>query len=44
MLSFVTEPKMLLWVYENLIELYVETEEYEKAIEYSNRLFGSSGF
>ena len=43
MLSFVTEPKMLLWVYENLIELYVETEEYEKAIEYSNRLLEVQG-
>lgn len=43
MLSFVTEPKMLLWVYENLIELFVETEEYEKAIEYSNRLLEVQG-
>ncbi len=34
---------MLLWVYENLIELYVETEEYEKAIEYSNRLLEVQG-
>lgn len=37
MLSFATEPKMILWVYENLILLYVETEEYEKAIEYSHK-------
>lgn len=43
MLSFVTEPKTLLWVYENLIQLYVETEEYEKAIEYSNRLLEVQG-
>ncbi len=43
MLSFVTEPKTLLWVYENLIQLYVETEEYEKAIEYSNRLLDVQG-
>lgn len=43
MLSFVTEPKTLLWVYENLIQLYVETEEYEKAIEYSNRLLDIQG-
>ncbi|MCM1003927.1 MAG: tetratricopeptide repeat protein [Candidatus Gastranaerophilales bacterium] len=43
MLSFVTEPKMLLWVYENLIQLYVDTEEYEKAIEYSNRLLDIQG-
>ena len=43
MLTFVTEPKMLLWVYENLINLYVETEEYEKAIEYSNKLLDVQG-
>ncbi len=43
MLSFVTEPKMLHWVYENLIQIYVETEEYEKAIEYSNRLLDVQG-
>ena len=43
MLSFVTEPKVLLWVYETLINLYVETEEYEKAIEYSNKLLDVQG-
>lgn len=43
MLSFVSEPKMLLWIYENLIQIYVETEEYEKAIEYSNRLLDIQG-
>ena len=43
MLSFVTEPKVLLWVYETLITLYVETEEYEKAIEYSNKLLDVQG-
>lgn len=43
MLSFVTEPRVLLWVYENLINLYVETEEYEKAIEYSNKLLDVQG-
>lgn len=43
MLSFVTEPKVLLWIYEQLINLYVETEEYEKAIEYSNRLLDVQG-
>ena len=26
MLSFTTESKMLLWIYENMIDLYVETE------------------
>ena len=43
MLTFVTEPKILLWVYERLINLYVETEEYEKAIEYSNKLLEVQG-
>ena len=43
MLSFVTEPKTLLWVYEKLIELYVETEEYEKAIDYSNKMLEIQG-
>ena len=43
MLTFVTEPKTLLWVYEKLIELYVETEEYEKAIDYSNKLLDVQG-
>lgn len=43
MLTFVTEPKMLLWVYENIINIYVETEEYEKAIEYSNKLLDVQG-
>ena len=43
MLSFVSEPKDLLWVYENLIDLYVETEEYERAIEYSEKLLDVQG-
>lgn len=43
MLTFVTEPKMLLWTYERLIELYVEIEEYEKAIEYSNKALEIQG-
>ncbi len=43
MLTFVTEPKMLLWVYDTLISLYVETEEYEKALEYSNKLLDVQG-
>lgn len=42
-LSFTTEAKTLLWVYENLINLYVDTEEYEKAIEYSNKLLEVQG-
>lgn len=43
MLTFVAEPKTLLWTYEKLIEQYVLTEEYEKAIEYSNRLLEIQG-
>ena len=43
MLTFVSEPKMLLWVYETIISLYVETEEYEKALEYSNKLLDVQG-
>jgi len=43
MLTFVTEPKPLLWVYDKLIELYVETEEYEKAIDYSNKMLEVQG-
>ena len=43
MLTFVTEPKTLLWVYERIVELYVETDEYEKAIEYSNKLLDVQG-
>lgn len=43
MLSFVSEPKVMLWTYERLIELYVETEEYEKAIEYSNKMLDVQG-
>lgn len=43
MLTFVTDAKMLLWVYENLIAIYVEMEEYEKAIEYSNKLLDVQG-
>ena len=43
MLTFTTEPKMLLWVYESLIQLYVETEEYEKAIENANKLLDIQG-
>ena len=43
MLTFVVEPKMLLWIYETLIDLYVITEEFEKAIEFSNKLLEVQG-
>lgn len=43
MLSFITDAKNLLWVYETLVSLYVETEEFEKAIEYSEKLLDVQG-
>ena len=43
MLTFVTDAKTLLWIYETLVELSVETEEYEKAIEYSEKLLDIQG-
>ncbi len=43
MLSFVTEPKMLLWVFEALVDLYEETKDYEKAIAYSEKLLDVQG-
>lgn len=43
MLTFVTEPKALLWVYETIISMYVETEDYQKAIDYSNKLLEVQG-
>ena len=43
MLTFVTDAKTLLWIYETIISLYVETEEYDKAIEYSEKLLDVQG-
>lgn len=43
MLSFVTEPKMLLWVFETLVDLYEETKDYENAIAYSEKLLDVQG-
>lgn len=43
MLSFVTDPKILLWIYETLVTLYVETEDFEKAIDYSEKLLDIQG-
>jgi tetratricopeptide (TPR) repeat protein len=43
MLSFVNEPKMLLWVFETLVDLYEETEDYEKAIAYAEKLLDVQG-
>lgn len=43
MLTFVTDIKILQWTYEKIIDIYVETEEYEKAIEYSEKLLNVQG-
>ena len=43
MLTFVTDAKTLLWIYETLVALYVESEDYEKAIEYSEKLLDIQG-
>lgn len=43
MLSFVTEPKELQWIYSTLIDLYEETEDYEHAIEYAEKLMEVQG-
>jgi len=43
MLSFVTEPKELQWIYSTLIDLYEETESWENAIEYANKLMEVQG-
>ena len=43
MLSFVAEPKILLWVFETLVDLYEETKDYEKAIAYAEKLLDVQG-
>ena len=43
MLSFVTESKMLLWIFESLVGLYEKTEDYEKAIAYAEKLLDTPG-
>ncbi len=43
MLTFITDPKNLLWIYETLVTLCVETEDFEKAIEYSEKLLDVQG-
>ncbi len=43
MLTFVTDTKNLLWVYDTLVTLYVQTEDYEKAIEASEKLLDIQG-
>lgn len=43
MLTFVTDAKTLLWTYETLVQLSVETEDFENAIEYSEKLLDIQG-
>ena len=43
MLGFVNEPKVLLWIYETIINMYVKLEDFEKAIEYSNKILEVQG-
>ena len=43
MLTFVTDAKTLLWIYETLVQLSVETEDFENAIEYSEKLLDIQG-
>ena len=43
MLEFVEDAKNLLWIYDNLIDLYVETEEYEKAISCAEKMMEVQG-
>jgi len=40
MTEFVTEPKILLWTYSSLVDLYELTEDYEKAVEYCEKQLG----
>lgn len=37
LLTFVEDSKTLLWIYDNIIDLYVAMNEYEKAIAYSEK-------
>ena len=43
MTDFVTESKMQLWIYETLVDLYEQAENYDLAIEYSEKLLGLQG-
>lgn len=43
MLEFVNEPKMLLWIYETLVSMFVATDDYAKAIECSERMLEIQG-
>lgn len=43
MTEFVTEPKVILWTYELLVDLYEETGDYEKAVEFSEKLLNIQG-
>ena len=43
LLSFATEPKDLLWIYETLVDLYEITENYTSAIEYCEKMMEVQG-
>ena len=43
MLSFVTESKMLLWIYDMLVDLYETMGEYDKAIAYAEKMLDVQG-
>ena len=43
MLEFVNEPKMILWVCDTLVAMYVATDDYAKAIEYSEKMLEIQG-
>lgn len=43
MLTFVNDPKTLLWIHEVLVDMYVETEDYRRAIEYSEKMLDMQG-
>ena len=43
MLSFTTEPKLLLWVNEILVDLYEQMEDYEKAVRFAESMLELQG-
>lgn len=43
MLTFLTEPRDMIWTHEQLINIYTELEDYENAISYSEKLLEIHG-
>ena len=43
MLSFVTEPQTLKWIFETLVDLYEQIGDYEKAVAYAEKLLDING-